>query len=147
MQSENCKILAIFIVLLGSLFLAEGCVSTKATYLDPTAERYMRVPADSVHVFVEESELDTLEYIRVAYIEASGSGEWTSQTGMIDAIRKKAGELGCNGVLLPSIKEPGAGAKVAGAIFGTGTERKGNAIALRILGKKSTVPHQDSSHQ
>jgi hypothetical protein len=82
------------------------------------------------------SELDTLEYSRIALIEATGSGEWTNQTQMLDALRKRAGAVGANAILLPRINEPGAGAKVAGAIFGTGTQRKGNVVALRILGRK-----------
>jgi hypothetical protein len=119
-----------------------GCVSTKSVYLNPSGPKYNAVSPDSVVIFTSESELDTLEYVRVAMIEATGSGEYTSQTGMYSAIRKKAGSLGCNGVLLPQINEPGAGAKVAGAIFGTGTQRKGNAIAIRILGRKDTSPSQ-----
>jgi hypothetical protein len=55
---------------------------------------------------------------------------------MLDAMRKKAGAIGANAILLPQINEPGAGAKVAAAIFGTGTQRKGNVVALRILGRK-----------
>jgi hypothetical protein len=96
-----------------------------------------------VRIFTTESELDTLEYIRIAMIEATGSGEFTSQTGMYNAIRKKAGSIGGNGVLLPQINEPGAGAKVAGAIFGTGTERKGNAVVIRVIGKRPEEPKYD----
>jgi hypothetical protein len=55
---------------------------------------------------------------------------------MLNAMRKKGGALGGNAILLPQIQEPGAGAKVAGAIFGTGTQRKGNVIVIRILGPK-----------
>ncbi len=132
-DSAACGIVALSLMAVVS---TSGCVSTKATYLDPTMERYPPVPADSVRVFMSQEELDTLEYVRVAYIEASGSGEYTSQTGMIDAIRKKAGKLGCNGVILPRIDEPGAEARVAGAIFGTGTERKGNAVGIRIIGRR-----------
>lgn len=124
------------LILLLAVTIFTACVTTRAIYIDPAAARYAPVPPESVRIFTTEAELDTLEYVRVAIIEASGSGEYTSQTGMIDAMRKKAGTLGANGLLLPQINEPGAGAKVAGAIFGTGTERKGNAVAIRILGPK-----------
>jgi hypothetical protein len=123
-------------ILLGIATIITACVTTRAVYLDPSAVRYNQVPPEAVRIFTTEAELDTIEYVRVAIIEASGSGEYTSQTGMIEAMRKKAGALGANGLLLPQINEPGAGAKVAGAIFGTGTERKGNAVAIRILGPK-----------
>jgi hypothetical protein len=92
-------------------------------------------PAD-VRIFTAESELDSLRYTRVAIIEATASGEFTSQSGMIEAMRKKAAQLGANGILLPAINEPGAGAKVAAAVFGTGTQRKGNVVAIRVLGPK-----------
>jgi len=127
---------------LGLLCLAiTGCITTHATLVDPTATRYARVPPDSVRIFTDQSELDTLDFVRIAIIEASGSGEWTNQAEMLQAMRTKAGELGGNGVLLPRIEEPSAGAKVAAAIFGTGTQRKGNVVAVRVLGikKKSTL--------
>lgn len=119
-----------------SLIIVAGCVSTKATYLNPAMAQYPPVSPDSVRIITSETELDSLNYERIAIIEASGSGEYTNQIKMIEAMRKKAGKLGGNAVLLPKINEPSAGAKVAGAIFGVGTERKGNAIAIRILGKK-----------
>lgn len=105
---------------LGLLCLAiTGCITTHATVVDPAATRYPRVSPDSVRIFTDQSELDTLDFVRIAIIEASGSGEWTNQSEMLQAMRTKAGELGGNGVLLPRIEEPSAGAKVAAAIFGT----------------------------
>jgi hypothetical protein len=86
---------------------------------------------------MSEAELDTLAFTRVAIIEATGSGEFTSQAKMIEAMREKASKLGANGILVPTIAEPGAGAKVAGAIFGTGTERKGSVVAIYITGRKT----------
>ena len=132
----------VLLLLIGIALLFVACVSTKSTLVAPGAEQYEPVDPDSVRIFIDESELDTLEFVRVAIIEATASGEWTSQTGMYDAIRKKAGKLGCNGVLLPQIQEPGAGAKIAGAIFGTGTQRKGNAVAIRVIGWKAKQSSQ-----
>jgi hypothetical protein len=132
---NNRKLNYLLFAIAGLLLMA-ACVTTKGIYLDPSAQHYAPVPPDSVRIFTTESELDSLSYIRVAMIEATGSGEFTSQTGMLNAIRKKAGALGGNGVLLPQINEPGAGAKVAAAFLGTGTERKGNAVVIRVLGRK-----------
>jgi hypothetical protein len=42
-------------------------------------------------------------------------------------------ELGANGIILDAINEAGAGAKVAAAIFGTGTQRKGRSIAIFVF--------------
>ena len=112
-----------------------ACVSTNATLLIP-GEQYEPVSPDLVRIYTDESELDTLEYIRVAIIESTGSTTWTSQAGMYKSMRKKAAKLGCNGVLLSSIDEPGAGAKVAGAFLGVGTKRRGHAYAIRVIGVK-----------
>jgi hypothetical protein len=123
--------------------LITACVQTKYTLVNPGGAKYDPVPPDEVWLVTSETELDTLQYVRLAIIEATGSGEWTNQTGMLDAIRKQAGKLGANAVLLPQINEPGAGAKVAAAVFGTGTQRKGSAIAIRVIGPKA--PSQKDS--
>ena len=118
-----------------SLFLAvlcTACVATSHTWVDPSGPRFDPVPPDSVVIFTDEAELEGVEYTRLALIEATGSGEFTDQSGMLKAMRKKAGELGANAILLPKIEEPGAGAKVAAAFLGTGTQRKGNVVAIRI---------------
>ena len=125
-----------FLPALTLVALLTACVSTRATLVNPSAAPFPKVAPAEVIIFTSAEELDTLNYQRVAIIEASGSGEWTNQSQMLEAMRKKAGDLGANAVLLPQIKEPGAGAKVAAAVFGTGTQRKGNAVALRILGRK-----------
>lgn len=113
-----------------------GCVRTKAVMLNPSDVPLQPVAPSEVRIFTSESELDTLRYTRVAIIEATGSGEFTSQSGMMEAMRKKAATLGANAILLPAINEPGAGAKVAAAVLGTGTQRKGSVVAIRVLGRK-----------
>lgn len=137
MRRSNLLFGLLTFALLG--LIVTSCVNTKVTMLIP-GEEAAPISPDSVRIFVLESELDTLEYLRVAIIEATGSGEWTSQSGMYNAMRKKAATLGCNGILLPQISEPGAGAKVAGAFLGTGTERKGQAVAIRVIGRKREQP-------
>ena len=132
----------------GSVILAvliTACVSTRYTLVNPSAQRYPPVAPDSVWIVTSEEELDTLEYVRVAIIEATGSGEFTDQTKMIEAMRKKAGELGANAILMPEIMEPSAGAKVAAAFLGTGTQRKGNVVAIRVLGRKQDPEGADGS--
>lgn len=52
---------------------------------------------------------------------------------MFKKMIKKAGAMGANGIILDAISEPSAGAKVAGAIFGVGAERKGKAIAIFVF--------------
>ena len=126
-------------IVLSLLFLTASvaCVQTNAVVLNPSAAALRPIPPDSVRIFISEAELDTLVFTRVAIIEATGSGEFTSQSKMIESMREKASKLGANGLLLPTIAEPGAAAKVAGAIFNTGTERKGSVVAIHITGRKT----------
>lgn len=115
--------------------LVSGCVTTRATLLDPTA-KYPSTDPSMVRIFTTEEELEKFEYVRVAIINSSGNTAWTSRTKMIESMRQKAGEMGANAILMPDIDEPSAGAKIAGAVFGTGASRRGEVIALRILGEK-----------
>lgn len=124
--------------LIGLLLLVvvtSSCVTTRATLLDPTT-RYPSTDPSMVRIFTSEEELADYEYVRVAIINSSGNTSWTSRTQMIESMRKKAGEMGANAILMPDIAEPSAGAKIAGAVFGTGASRQGEVIALRILGEK-----------
>lgn len=123
------------LVVVGLAATLAGCVTTRHTLIDPLAEPFPPCPPDSVRILTDASELDSLEYTRIAIIEATGSGELTDQSEMLEAMREKAGKLGANAILLPEIQEPGAGAKVAAAFFGTDTERKGTVIAIRITGR------------
>jgi hypothetical protein len=48
-------------------------------------------------------------------------------------MRKKAAELGANGVLLQQVVEPTKGAKVANAFLGTSANRKGESVAIYVF--------------
>lgn len=115
-----------------------GCVTTRATLLDP-ATRYASVDSSMVRIFTSEEELEGYNFVRVAIINSSGNTTWTSRTKMIESMRKKAGEMGANAILMPDIDEPSAGAKIAGAVFGTGANRQGEVIAIRITGEKQST--------
>ncbi len=114
-----------------------ACITTSSTLLNPSAQAYPPVAPDSVRIFVDVTELDSLDYVRVAIINARGSSTYTSQSGMLTAMRKKAGAVGANGIIMPQIKNPGAGAEVAAAIFGGSATRRGEVVAIRILGPKN----------
>jgi hypothetical protein len=109
-----------------------GCVTTNTTMLVPP-QKYAPVPADSVRVFLSEQEIKDkgYDFERVALIYATGSAEYTSESGMVKKLRHDAGQRGANGIVLSPINEPGAGAKVVGALFGVGTQRKGEVVAVR----------------
>jgi uncharacterized protein YbjQ (UPF0145 family) len=52
---------------------------------------------------------------------------------MFNSMKKKAGSLGANAIILDAVSEPSAGAKIAAAFLGTSAERKGKAIAIFIF--------------
>jgi hypothetical protein len=83
-------------------------------------------------------------YEEIALLNATGESTWTNEAKMMNSMRKKAGQMGANAIILDAISEPGAGAKVAAAVFGGGTERKGKAIAIYVL-PATPGPHARSA--
>jgi len=70
----------------------------------------------------------------MALLSSTGDSAFTSEETMWNSMRKKAGKLGANAIILDAMSEPSAGAKVAAAfLLGTGAERKGKAIAIYVL--------------
>jgi hypothetical protein len=51
---------------------------------------------------------------------------------MIESMRDKAAEVGANGIILKGIDEPSALTKVIGQVAQTGSQRKGNALAIYV---------------
>lgn len=116
---------------LGAVALIVACVQTNAVRLGNAPVR-APVPEDQVAVYRTASQVPG-PYEEVALLNAKGEASWTNEEKMFNSMRKKAGEMGANGIILDAISEPGAGAKVAGAILGTGVERKGKAIAIYVF--------------
>lgn len=121
------------------LCLLSGCVSTNATMLNPSPVKRPPVAAASVRIYPT---LDQVEgkYEEVALLNATGESNWTNEQAMLESMRKKAGQVGANAIVLDAIAEAGAGAKVAAAVFGTGTQRKGRAIAIFVFPDSTATP-------
>jgi hypothetical protein len=114
-----------------------ACVSTNAALMNP-ALKLAPVCSDGVQVFTDTSKVGK-PYTEVAVLNSKGGSDWTSESGMINSQRKKAAELGANGLILGTMKDPSTGAKIASAIFGTSANRQGKAIAIHIPGDTSRV--------
>ena len=119
---------AVICLLLVSLV---SCVSVDVTRLGLTPQRPI-VPADQVIIYLTADRVPG-KYEEIALLNAAGSSMWTTESGMYEAMKKKAGEYGANGIILDAMSEPSAGAKIAGAIFGISAERKGKAIAIYVF--------------
>jgi hypothetical protein len=114
-----------------------ACVSTNAVKLNPSVVRAPVCP-NAVEIFTDASRVPT-EYVEVAVLNSKGESSYTSEQGMYESQRKKAAQLGANGLILAPINEPKAGTKIIGALFGTGAERKGHATAIWIPADSARV--------
>ena len=114
-----------------------ACVQTKAAVLDVSAQRGPICP-NGVKIFPDTSTIGG-PWEAVAMLTSTGSTSMTSVAGMMNSQRQKAAQVGANGVVLGKVNEPGAGAKVAGAFLGTGTNRNGDAMAIYIPGDSARV--------
>jgi len=118
------KLLGILPVAFGLL----GCTHTNAALLDQSVH-LARTCEEGVIMYTTPDKAPR-GYREIALLNATGTTDFTSEAGMMKSMRKKAAEVGATGIILGSINEPGAGAKVAAAVFGTTTERKGKAVAI-----------------
>lgn len=111
--------------------LLPACVTTNATRLGNGAARPF-IPSTQVAIYRTADQVPG-RYEEVAVLNSTGTSQWTNEAQMFENMRQKAGQMGANAVILDGLSEPGAGAKVAAAIFRTTTERKGRAIAVYVF--------------
>jgi hypothetical protein len=110
--------------------LASACVRTNAALIDPSVH-LAPTCADAIRLYTSPDAVQQ-PYQQVALLNSSGEASWSNESGMIKSMRKKAAELGANGIILNFIDEPSALTKVVGAVAKTGTERKGRSMAVFI---------------
>lgn len=119
----------IIVAMLGGALLV-GCVSVSSSVLTRDFES-RPVPPDQVYVFLASAQDELPEScVRVAVLHGSGASDWTDRSDMLDGLREEAGELGANAIYVQTMEDPGTGERVVGAIFGTGTDRDSDALAL-----------------
>ena len=119
------------------LVLGVACVHTNAAVVDVT-QKFAPLCPDGVKIFSDTSKVGK-SYQEVALLNSKGESGSTSERGMINSQRKKAAEVGANGIVLGGFQEPKAGTKIVGALLGTGAERKGSALAIYIPGDSTRV--------
>jgi len=112
------------------IFSMIACMSTKAVRLGESVSR-PAIPWKQIKVYRSADQV-TGKYEEVALLMTTADTMWTSEKGMWNSMKKKAAKMGANAIILDAVSEPGAGAKVLGAVLGVGTERKGKAVAIYI---------------
>jgi hypothetical protein len=112
-------------------------VHTNAAVLNPSAS-YQRVCPDGVQIFMTADRVPG-DYQEVALLSSKGESSWTDQRQMLNSQRRKAAELGANGLILQGTSEPNPGTEIIGAALGTGATRRGSAVAIHIPGDSLRV--------
>lgn len=107
-----------------------ACMSTKAVRLGNTVTG-PAIPWQQIKVYRTADQVPG-KYDEVGLLMTTASTIWTSEKGMWNSMKKKAAKLGANAIILDAISEPSAGAKIAGALFGIGINRKGKAVAIYV---------------
>lgn len=120
-----------------TLSVCGACVSTNAAVLNPSVKLAPVCP-DGVQLFTSADKVGK-DYREIAILNSKGQSGSTSEEGMYNSQRKKAAQLGANGIIVNNINEPKAGTKIIGALFGTGAERKGSAMAIDVPGDSARV--------
>lgn len=126
------------VFLLGAVvFSLSACVRTNAALMDNSVKLARTCP-EAVKLYSSPAKVGA-EYTEIALLNSTGANGWTSEEGMMKSMRQKAADVGANGVIMDRIDEPGAGAKVAAAVFGVGTERKGKSVAIHVPSDSARV--------
>lgn len=124
------KKLFLMMIIVSFVFSLTACMSTKAVRLGDQIAR-PALPWQQIKVYRTADQVPG-RYDEVGLLMTTASTIWTSEKGMWNSMKKKAAKLGANAIILDAVSEPSAGAKVAGAIFGVGVNRKGKAVAIFV---------------
>ena len=110
-----------------SLVLYTGCTSVSQTVL---MTGLPPVFPENVQIFLPGDSIPPHD--RVAFLAGSGNDNWSDRTQLMEHLRRRAGELGANGVIIGDIEEASSGAKIVGYLSGFGSERNQDAIAILL---------------
>jgi len=97
------------------------------------SQKYSPVPWQEVKVFLSEKDV-TGEYEKIAIIKAEGKEGVTTEEQMLEQMKKKAGAVGADAIILEGIRDPGDVERMADSLsggLGLGS-RKGRAIAIKF---------------
>ena len=106
-----------------------GCISVSESVL---VRGLPPVPMEDVTVYFVGEEIPP--HTRVAVLSGEGNNEFTSRGAMLDKLRKRAGMLGANAIILGENEEPSGGEILAtAALHGVASgSRYREAVAILI---------------
>lgn len=113
-----------------ALVTATACgVRTKTTDLSPTMTRSPTCD-EAVEVYTSRTQVP-YDYNELAWISAEGNSVYTSDGKIVAQIKKKAAEVGANGIIVNDFTQSAATTKVIGAAVGANTaDVKTSALAI-----------------
>ncbi len=118
------------LLLTSALVLSACAVTTHAIQLGPPGQ-YPPVDYMHVQVFLDEGDVK-LPFEKVALIEAEGQYDQVDDEKMVTAMKKKAGRLGADAIVLGEFKNPSVVAKGAQAVLDVSAHRKARVLAIRL---------------
>lgn len=118
------------IMLLTVVMMLAACISTNAVQLGQPGQ-YAAVTPEEVKVFLTEEDVKA-DFDKVALINAEGNYNWATDEKLINAMKKKAAQLGANAIILGEFKDPSTVEKIADAVIGVGGEKKAKVLAIRL---------------
>lgn len=121
MNATRCLILSLFVFSCGF----SSSLRSEGAYIEPV--NYPTIPAENVRV-IDDSELKDMRYTRVALLEATGKGRMSSRVAIIDELKRKAGLMGANAIVMPHFE-----LVYEGGHFAYPREVHAKTIAVRLL--------------
>jgi hypothetical protein len=119
-------------VLLVSLLFLFSCVETQVVKLGTPTVRPVVAP-ENVAVYRTAAQVPG-RYEEVALLTATGDIDLASQQALVKAMKKKAGALGANAIILDAMSEPSEAVKIASMLLSqVSAERKGKAMAIFVF--------------
>jgi hypothetical protein len=115
--------------MVGAMMLT-ACVQTRVTLLRPEM-RLAPICPEGVAVFLAADRVGQ-PYTELALLESTGDNAMTSEAGMYESQRKKAADIGANGLVLGPTRDANTAAQIAQTLIGTPANRRGRAIAIHI---------------
>ena len=109
------------------IFIGTGCTSVSHTVLMPNLTPVL---PDAVQIFLPGDSISPHD--RVAILAGKGAGNWSNRSQLLEHLRRRAGELGANGVILSEVEESSSGEKIVGYLTGFGSNRNQDAIVILL---------------
>ena len=122
------------VLVITALAFLVACVKTRSVNLGETVtQQRVAVPWRDVAVYKTAAEIPRA-YREIALLVSTGDSLWSNESQMWNSMKRRAGKLGANAIVLDAMSEPSSVSKVLSTVLlGVGGSRKGKALAVFVL--------------